>query len=414
MLHAWRKRAAAESGKGGSGSGKKRKKRAAKAAAEAEAAAVFQRGAVAAAAASKKAKKVERAAKKANKVERAAKMAGAPARRERQPRAKPTSAELALRALPSTDKLASVAAAPVKAPATRSKRSRSKTPSKSTKRSKSEVREFKRAAMFAEGASRAETPAAKKRWAGRLAKLKSERMNLSPEQRRKQWRKQFKALTPEQLDERAAEAGLLAKDCAEMRRLCVAESDPLRASWWSQHARAALAVQNRAVTRGAGLDRSWVLGAAEETMRGLLPGDVVQMPRYAAAVQLRRDSGLFPATRAMLSSYQYGKLRGAVRQVCKRRGVHFHEGSEAYSTKQCCLCGTVLTKEQMPLGEKLFKCVKCPCEAHRDGHAAFNIVFMHIDTDLLLQFLDLSSQLGRRKRARGGDESRSKATSRRA
>ena len=315
------------------------------------------------------------------------------------PRAKPTSAELAARAMPTAWDLAGLRAHDSTSGTKRSKRKRSR----NSRRSKSPAEpvalpeRLTPDIMFPEAARKTKSEAARLRWKRADAQLRKLSMwaNLSDKERRKAWRAGFKGMSPEELKERAARAEILAMDCAEMRRVSVAEEKPLRASWWSQRARSALAVQHRALARIAGLDRSWVLGASGEMMRGLEHGDVMQMPRYAAAVQLRRNGGLFEATRAMLADYRYGQVRSAVRNVCKRRGVYFHDGSEAYTTKQCCLCGTVLTKEQMPLGEKLFKCVECPCQAPRDGHAAFNIVFKHLDTDLLLGLLDLPAAPGR-------------------
>ena len=129
-------------------------------------------------------------------------------------------------------------------------------------------------------------------------------------------------------------------------------------------------------------------GRGGDIVEDLNPGDVLQMSRFAVSAQVRRGSGLFAPTRTMLLSYQYGKLRNVVvRHMCKRKGVTMHEGSEAYTTKQCCFCGHVLSKEDMPLGEKTFNCTECGAKAHRDGKAAFMNVVKHVNADMLIAIL---------------------------
>ena len=180
-------------------------------------------------------------------------------------------------------------------------------------------------------------------------------------------------MSPDELAARMRDASGLVQDCNRQRSLCRASpGQSSAASWWSLRARAARGGYNRARARYHGLNRSWVLGAAHHIVDGLEQGDVLQLSRYAAGVQLRRDGGLFAPTRRMLRNHHFGGIRVAVRHQCARRGIHLHEGSEAYTTKQCCFCGLVLSKEQMPLGEKVFTCPEPECgfSGHRDGKAA--------------------------------------------
>ena len=241
---------------------------------------------------------------------------------------------------------------------------------------------FTRAGMFSKAASATETSAAAKaRWAAR-----GEEMPHDDEHTRKERRAYFKSLSRKDLIKRALHARLLAQDCKEQRRLCRV-TDTQASAWWALQARSARGMQWHAQARISGLDRAWVLGAAEHILDGMNPGDVVQFSRFFVATQLSRSGGLFAPTRAMLHSYMYGELRVVLRAQCKRKGVLLHEGSEAYTTKQCCFCGHVLSKKEMPLGKTEFVCPMCSATGHRDAKSAFGNIIKHINAGSLLAFL---------------------------
>ena len=91
----------------------------------------------------------------------------------------------------------------------------------------------------------------------------------------------------------------------------------------------------------------------------------------------------------MLAGYAYGRLRGALRHECAKRGVLFLEGSEAWTTRTCLACGHVHTKGEVKLGDKEFVCRKCGARGHRDGLAAIKNMVKHLKAgDFLDAFVE--------------------------
>ena len=89
----------------------------------------------------------------------------------------------------------------------------------------------------------------------------------------------------------------------------------------------------------------------------------------------KKTRNIGKSTSRTILSWCHGLLRKKLKEKAELYGCHVYEGSESWSSKTCCFCGSI----KHDLGNsKIYKCINCNSNHHRDFNGAMNIFIRHI------------------------------------